>query len=121
MKKASASLSPYMRTVGTYTAAQVLDLVTAAYERGRFDGDLNELAALGATHDEPRLTWEARVAARVAANVAYYERLNADLGRPAGYRYRGGPVDWETGMPARSGCAWFKRQQQSRTRLGLAA
>jgi hypothetical protein len=37
-------------------------------------------------------------------------------GLPDGYDYRGGAVDWETGMPAASACAWLRRSQRHATR-----
>jgi hypothetical protein len=42
----------------------------------------------------PRPTYEQKVADRVAEMQRHSERLYADLGRPAGYVYRGGPVSW---------------------------
>lgn len=92
----------------SYTADQVLSLTRAAYERGRFDADVNELNAAWAEHQEPRLTREMRVAARLAEMQRHAVRIAAALGRPAGYRYRGGPVDWQTGMPLGSACAWLR-------------
>jgi hypothetical protein len=53
---------------------------------------------------------------RDAALERYEQRRIADniaAGRHPGYRYRGGPVDWATGLPARSWCAqlrWMQRQ-----------
>jgi len=40
-----------------------------------------------------------RVAERVAEMEQHAARMAERLGRPAGYVYRGGPVDWETGRP----------------------
>jgi hypothetical protein len=94
-----------------YTADEVLDLALAAYKRGRFDGDILEARASWSDHREPHLTREQRVAARLAEMESGHAALNRELGRPNGYRYRGGPVDWETGLPAGSPCAWLRRQR----------
>lgn len=96
-----------------FTAAEVLEVALAAYKRGRFDGDVNELHAIWADHEEPRLSHEARVAARHAEMERGHDNMNTELGRPTGYRYRGGPVDWETGLPAGSPCAWLRRQRMA--------
>jgi hypothetical protein len=40
---------------------------------------------------------------RIADNIA--------AGRHPGYRYRGGPVDWESGLPAGSACAWLRNKR----------
>lgn len=104
-----------------YTAAQVLDLLVAAYERGRFDGDIHELRATWADRQEPALTREQRVAIRLASYADAAEQINERLGRHPRYRYRGGAVDWETGMPWPSGCAWLARKRTSRRDFGRAA
>jgi hypothetical protein len=60
-------------------------------------------------------------ARRDAAHERYEARVIADniaAGRHPGYRYRGGPVDWMTGLPARSWCAqlrWMQRQSELAT------
>lgn len=43
------------------------------------------------------------VAAQHAEMAAAYARINWMMGRPDGYRYDGGPVDWNTGQPANRG------------------
>ena len=95
--------------VKLYTAAEILDVVLAAYARGRADG------AAQAARDRwnsPAVASAFRQA-RVAAEVAWMRRRAAgryDIrGYPTGYDYKGGPVDWETGMPAGSACAWLRR------------
>jgi hypothetical protein len=48
-----------------------------------------------------------------AAFARYEERRVADniaAGRHPGYRYRGGAVDWESGLPAGSACAWLRNR-----------
>lgn len=55
-----------------------------------------------------------------AANARYEERLIADniaAGRHPGYRYRGGAVDFETGLPEGSACAWLRRKQRQNDEL----
>ncbi|ATO14668.1 hypothetical protein CO540_13215 [Micromonospora sp. WMMA2032] len=85
-----------MRT--TYTADEVHALLYAAYIRGRYDADINELRGTWAEHDEPRATREQRVAQRLAEMDDAARVRAAREGRP--YRlYTGGPVDWETGRP----------------------
>lgn len=46
---------------------------------------------------------EVHVAARAAAAEVAAERVQAELGRPPGYFYPGGPVDWTTGVPLQKG------------------
>lgn len=41
---------------------------------------------------------------RIADNIA--------AGRHPGYRYRGGPVDWLTGLPEGSACAWLRNRRR---------
>jgi hypothetical protein len=36
---------------------------------------------------------------------------NLQVGRHPGYRYRGGAVDWETGLPVGSACAWLRNKR----------
>jgi hypothetical protein len=83
----------------TYTANEVRALLYTAYIHGRHEADINELQAIWAEKREPRLTRERRVAARIAEMEAAAARINAELGRPPGYEYRGGPVVWATGAP----------------------
>lgn len=74
------------------------------------------LADLAAAHGELHAAWtaaarvshEQRVAQRIAEADQCAARVNTELGRPPGYQYRGGPVDWHTGMPAGSACAWVR-------------
>jgi hypothetical protein len=95
-----------------YTATDMLDVVLAAYERGRLDAiaDLNRNNFNSPDYAAPLRN------ARRATEVALM-RGSADLryeqrGLPKGYQYRGGPVDWDTGMPQGSGCAWLRRKRQ---------
>lgn len=83
-----------------WTGEQVLELVRTAYLRGRYDADINELRGTWIEMAEPRATRERRVADRLADMDSRACAAAAREGRP--YRiYRGGPVDWETGRPAR--------------------
>lgn len=97
--------------IGTYTAAEVLDVALAAYQRGRDD------AASQAGRDEwaREQVVAAFRSARIAAELTGMRDAAASRyltrGYPAGYDYKGGPVDYETGMPAGSGCAWLRRQR----------
>ncbi|WP_430497864.1 hypothetical protein ACQRWP_23835 [Micromonospora trifolii] len=83
-----------------YDADQVHALIFAAYVRGRYDADVNELHGTWAEHREPRATREQRVQARLD-EMDRAARARAEReGRP--YRiYPGGPVDFETGRPVR--------------------
>ncbi|WP_431926933.1 hypothetical protein [Micromonospora wenchangensis] len=78
-----------------YTASDLLAVATAAYLRGRYDADINDLRGTWAEMAEPRATREQRVAARLA-EMDHTARIRAAReGRP--YRiYRGGPVTWDT-------------------------
>lgn len=111
MQQVSTCVSAYTRTpeindsAQRYTAAEVLQIALSAYRRGRFDGDVLELRASWEQHEEPHLTREQRIAIRLAEMESRHAEQNRRLGRPDGYRYRGGPVDWETGLPAGSLCA----------------
>lgn len=88
-----------MRT--TYTADEVHALLYAAYVRGRYDADINELRGTWAEHDEPHATREQRVQQRLAEMEQTARARAAREGRP--YRpHPGGPVDFETGRPVRT-------------------
>ncbi|MGK5737253.1 hypothetical protein [Micromonospora sp. URMC 103] len=85
----------------TYTAAEVHALLYAAYVRGRYDADINDLHGTWTEMAEPRATREMRVAQRLAEMEAAGRARAARDGRP--YRiHPGGPVDWETGRPTRN-------------------
>jgi hypothetical protein len=84
----------------TYSADEVHALIFAAYERGRYDADVNELHGTWLEYAEPRAAREQRVRARLAEMDRAAEVAAARAGRP--YRiYRGGPVDWDTGESVR--------------------
>lgn len=48
-----------------------------------------------------RKTADQWLAERLAEMERHAARLAQQMGRPPGYQYRGGPVDWHTGRPAR--------------------
>lgn len=90
----------------TYTREQVAYLMHLAYLSGataRHLGDINEMTKTWATHPHQRITAEQRHAERMAEMAAHAAQINAELGRPPGYEYHGGSVDWETGRPLRTG------------------
>ncbi len=58
---------------------------------------------------------ERRRAAEAQRYAEVAEQVSAELGRRPGYRYRGGPVDWETGLPVGSACAWLRRARTRTT------
>lgn len=90
----------------TFTRAQVAYLMRLAYDSGRtatYVGDLAELHAGWARHPFQRVTADERYRERMAEMAAAGAQINAELGRPPGYRYDGGPVDWEAGRPLQPG------------------
>lgn len=99
-----------------YTSAEVLEVALAAYERGLMDArsqagrDRWNDPAVAEPFREQRIAQEIAEMRR-RAEVRYIARR-----LPAGYDYKGGAVDWETGMPAGSGCAWLRRAQRARQR-----
>jgi hypothetical protein len=96
-----------------YTAADMLDAVLAAYERGRLDA-ITELNRNHWNHpDTVSRARHARRAVETAALKRTADQQYRQRGLPAGYRYTGGPVDWDTGMPLGSGCAWLRRKRQN--------
>lgn len=85
-----------------------------AYQQGRADQHAHDrahlaglLADLAARHADIHTAWQRlgrvtrtqRITNELAAMTAHSQRLAAELGRPAGYTYRGGPVDWDSGKP----------------------
>lgn len=70
-----------------------------AAERGRLADAQAELVACWRT--APRRTYAELIAERSAVMQACAAELAARLGRPVGWRYDGGPVDWDTGTPHR--------------------
>jgi hypothetical protein len=99
-----------------YTAADMLDAVLAAYERGRLDA----ITDLNRNHwNNPDVAATLRAGRRAAESVFMKQDADAryrQRGLPAGYQYRGGAVDWETGFPLGSGCAWLRRKQRHQPR-----
>jgi hypothetical protein len=88
----------------TFTRGQVAYLMRLAYDSGRtarYVEDIAELHAGWARHPAHRRTADDRYRERMAQMEANAAQVNAELGRPPGYVYRGGPVDWETGQPVR--------------------
>ena len=101
-----------------YTAAEVLEIAIEGYRRGLTDGRAE------ASRDRWRnlVVVDSFRAARIRTEVHAMKersgRLHTSYGYPAGYEYRGGFVDWETGLPEGSGCAWL-RAQHAKTAYGL--
>lgn len=62
---------------------------------------------------------EQRHARRLAEMEAAAVRLADQMGRPPGWRYRGGPVDYDTGLPVGSACAWLRRRRTPPPRIQL--
>jgi len=88
----------------TWTDEQVVYLVALAYEsglHGRLEADLAELHTQWMTNAQRAATADERKAARLAYYTEQYAALNERMGRPLGYSYSGGAVDWATGRPVR--------------------
>lgn len=86
----------------------VIDAYLLGYQTGRrVERSLMIAAAddLAASTPLPRGDREERIAERIALFEACAAELARRMGRPAGYRYDGGPVEWETGQPGRIGVA----------------
>ena len=102
-----------------YTSAEVLDVALGAYERGLAAAAINA----GRSHwNDPGnvQTFRARrIASELESMRKRAEVRNIIRGRPEKFRYAGGPVDWDTGYPAMSACAWLRRHR-SRGTYGLA-
>lgn len=102
-----------------FTAAEVLEVALAAYERGLADAraqagrDRWNDPAIAEPFRQQRIAQEV-AAMRLRAEVRYIARQ-----MPDGYDYKGGPVDWDTSMPAGSGCAWLRHQRGTKA-YGLA-
>ncbi len=105
-----------------WTTPTVASLVGRAWQVGREAG-LNErvaadVAELDATWKaRGRTSYAAKVAARIAEMAAQAAAGYARLGYPAGYEYRGGPVDYQASLPVGSACAWLRR---TRADIGLS-
>lgn len=109
-------------TDSTIVADLIHQLTADAYEQGRragiAEGRNLEKANIGETigailaRDAEFAAWlrdqvgaptrEQRIAGRIADMEKHADELNRRLGRPTGYRYTGGPVDWNTGRPLTS-------------------
>lgn len=87
----------------TYSRAEVAYLMRLAYDSGRtarYVADLAETHAGWARNRDYLPTAAQRYAERMAEMAAHGAQISAELGRPPGYEYRGGAVDWETGVTA---------------------
>lgn len=106
---------------------EMLDLLEEVRADAYAAGQLDALRGYAVEHARLELlgeNWRDRAIADYRAAEArrrdelearYEERRIADnlaAGRHPGYRYRGGEVDWETGLPARSACAWLRNKQR---------
>lgn len=100
----------------------VAALLQQAYDAGKAD-------AMRVLTDERRLSlldtdWRQQAMAIRAQQLRHMEECakardddraaaeNIAAGRHPAYRYRGGPVDWETGLPAGSACAWLRAKRR---------
>lgn len=102
-----------------YTAAEVLEVALEGYRRGLVEG---RIRAGQDRWRDPVLVDSFR-AARIRTETLFMKqgasRRYDSYGYPAGYDYRGGPVDWDTGLPDPSGCAYL-RFLRTRGSYGLA-
>ncbi len=98
----------HAETVPTYSPDDMLDLVLAAYERGYTAGLIEGGRR---TWNTPEVADRFRRARQQAEAADMKERASRNYtrhGYPDGYDYRGGAVNWETGLPQGSGCAWLR-------------
>lgn len=103
-------------------AAIVRDAESRAYARGR-QAMLREVTLHPEVLDHLGSSWRDAAMAMRAEQIQHREEcaqaradarreaVNVAAGRHPGYRYRGGPVDWHTGLPVGSACAWLRRQR----------
>lgn len=104
----------------------VLDLLDEVRAEAYAAGQLDALRGFAREHARLELlgeNWRERAVAdhralvqarRAAAHERYEARIVADniaAARHPGYRYRGGPVDFESGLPAGSACAWLRNKR----------
>lgn len=86
-----------------WTAADLADYGHLRYRDGWHAGRTTAIALVGEIGhlwmNQARKAYSERIRERLAVMEASYAEINAKLGRPEGYRYDGGPVDWETGAP----------------------
>lgn len=85
-----------------------LDAWAAGYLAGYAAAELDIAYRAGALDQVVAARWrevaEHRpdpLAARLAESAAAYAAINTEMGRPYGYSYSGGVVDWETGAARR--------------------
>jgi hypothetical protein len=95
-----------------YSSAEMLEVALAAYEQGYLDA--MSQAGRQRWHVDAERFRAARIQTEVRAMKANAARQHTVRGYPGGYDYRGGPVDFETGLPAGSGCAWLRHQRMAR-------
>lgn len=95
-----------------YTAADLLDIVLAAYERGLADGHTSRRREHWRDPDVLAEFRRGRMRAETIEMKWRSDVRHTIYGYPDGYEYRGGPVDWWTGMPENSACAWIRRQRR---------
>lgn len=105
-------MNPVSKTIPHSQVEWEVDL---AYEQGTADGFAQGVAwgAVMATVPTERKVSNysaERLALRVVESESCYAAICAQLDRPEGYQYRGGPVDYETGLPEGSACAWLRRK-----------
>lgn len=96
------------------------DLWAAAYNAG-YQACLDDVAARAAEvhlltlprRQQAILTAQQRIQARIAEMEKTVPTHNTTMGRHPLWRYRGGPVDYDTGMPANGFCTWLRRRQRT--------
>lgn len=77
-------------------------------------------AGVAVDHDKLHSEVEQRVSAELAQMRANAAAMHAQLGHPYGYRYVGGPLDWDSGLPKDSVCAWRRCKVEYTTREATA-
>lgn len=89
----------------------LLDLLVAAYERGYHAGRAQAARDHWNSPAVQEPLREERVTSEIADMRARATQRHTERHLPDGYDYKGGEVDWETGMPAESACAWVRRRR----------
>lgn len=91
----------------TFTATQVAYLIALAHDTGRRHAAAEDFAAVAGCWAEYANPAQAR-GGRIAAELAEMDDLARRRAEREGRPYRihpGGPVDWDTGLPAQRGAA----------------
>jgi hypothetical protein len=117
-----ATLAEVLRSAPAHISPDVVKRITErfaelVYESGYAAG---ANAAVAAKLTVPTPAGFDRLAAEHAQMRTTADRIAGELGHPRGYRYAGGPVDWTSGLPADSACAWYRWKSARLAQLDTA-